>query len=448
MNQITKEQVQKAVHDFLNEQYQSKTEKEQKQLIKAQEESDYEKISELNEKLVEAKNKYSFEAWVEDAANRMAKQLRFGTHISKGVHPDAKGDNVSFFVQGERPFVGSHDVKEKLLDANGNAAALPLAAFFDYPISEEKNLKISDAILSESPDIKEAFSNDKILAESYFNSFYQALVGEIEIPVTHERNKQMLWPVSDKNYISIVPLYPSVFTHMVYKKLNELRFSEENKTARENRFKKTAEDTAYLSISSIAVTKLGGTKPQNVSSLTSKQGGRNYLLPSLPPQFKQNQSFKIQPYADSLFSKGLEYRCRDIFSALVRLIKTDYNNVNIRNARKDILDSLLYKVLAIASTIQEEYPAGWSKDYSLHMSEKLWLDPQRAEQDEQFAGQRQSQEWQQDISNRFANWLNAQLKQQFKQIKHEFADAEHLEWQKEMQEMINETQHQGMEIFQ
>lgn len=93
---ISSELASGAVKAFLISQYDKKTDTEQKQLSKAIESSDHDKVTELKEALVNAKEKYSIANWIADAATRMAKQLNFGTHISKGVHPDAKGDNVSF----------------------------------------------------------------------------------------------------------------------------------------------------------------------------------------------------------------------------------------------------------------------------------------------------------------------------------------------------------------
>ena len=133
MNQISPLQVKSAVLAFLSAQYEKKTESERKQLEKAKEAEDLVKISELETSLAAVRQKYSFEEWLQDAAERMAKQLKFGTHISKGIHPDAKGDNVNYQTDRTLPtgIVGSQSIQTALLDANGNAAALPLAAFFD-----------------------------------------------------------------------------------------------------------------------------------------------------------------------------------------------------------------------------------------------------------------------------------------------------------------------------
>ncbi|MDY0301630.1 MAG: type I-F CRISPR-associated protein Csy1 [Trichlorobacter sp.] len=445
MNQITKEQVQKAVYAFLYEELEKELAAEIAKLKKPTDEA-------VEERRIKLREKYNYTGFIDSFIASVIffyeQELSLATHISKGINPLVRSDNVIFKKQANA--FGHQLIRNPCLDANSNntgAHARHLTNIVDLLNIEIAGSRLYRAFIEQPRNLDDFFSSSTKDFKNVIDFIHLNLSAELDRPQIDERNKQLLFPLQGEQYCCLVPLFPSSLSWYVYQDVTSSRYSKDSKESRAaRRANKIAKP--YKDYKDVAYLKLGGTKPQNVSSLTSKQGGRNYLLPSLPPQFKQNQSFKIQPYADSLFSKGLEYRCRDTFAALVRLIKTNYNNVNIRNARKDILDSLLYKVLAIASSIQEEYPAGWSKNYSLHISEKLWLDPQRAEQDEQFAEQRQKQEWQQDISNRFANWLNAQLKQQFKKIKHEFADAEHLEWQQEMQEMINETQRQGMEIFQ
>src|SRR5699024_2187847 len=108
-------------------QYEKKTETEQKQLVKAVESNDHEKVTELKETLAEAKDKYSVANWIPDAATRMAKQLKFGTHISKGVHPMSRADNISFDKTDDLSvtLIGTHSIESNYIDANSSAAALP-----------------------------------------------------------------------------------------------------------------------------------------------------------------------------------------------------------------------------------------------------------------------------------------------------------------------------------
>lgn len=457
------EPVRNAVQAFLTSQYNKKTEKEQKQLAKAIEDGDDDKISQLNDTLAENRLKYSRERWLADAVNRMAKQLNFGTHISKGIHPDAKGDNISFNPchQLADTLVGTHSINSKHIDANGNAAALPLASFFDFVIDDdsETDIKIRDLILTDNADFIASLADDSSTAKEYHQTFKSALQNIIKQPVTHERNKQTLWAtnayqacqVEQLHYINVIPLYPSVFTHEVYQRINDIKFSEENKTARINRFKNTDdEQKPYFNLNDLATVQLGGTKPQNVSLLTSKQGGRNYLLPSLPPpRLTKIKTFKPSKFANSIFGQSLVYKLKDELPDLFKVVNSKQNNVDIRDTRKQAIDNILNYLFLSAEDMRTSLPAGWSKEYELDICEKYWLDPQRAELkgEEDFKAQREQQDWHKHIIHRFARWLNALLKEEFQEIKNNFADPEHFEWEREIEDMKKRYERAGKGVF-
>jgi CRISPR-associated protein Csy1 len=458
MNNIPPELASGAVKAFLISQYDKKTDTEQKQLAKAVESSDHEKVSELKETLADAKEKYSVVSWIPDAATRMAKQLNFGTHISKGVHPDAKGDNVSFEVVNNlsETIVGTHSIESSYIDANGNAAALPLAAFFDFEVDE--STKIRDLILADNTDFIASLTSNQTLANTYQQTFKDALQNIITEPVTHERNKQTLWvtnayketDIAQLDYINLIPLYPSVLTHEVYQRINHLKFSEDNKAARDNRFKKTAEQQPYITLNDLATLQLGGTKPQNVSLLMSKQGGRNYLLPSLPPIIKQERSFKLSKFANSIFGTAMEYNAREAIQSIFKSIKDTRNIVDVRDARKSAIDEVLYQIFTAAEDIRMTMSAGWSKDYELERHEKLWLDPKRAdlEGEEEFKAEREQDDaWHTQIIHSFARWLNTLMQAEFKELANDFGDAEHLDWEREIEDMKKRYKRAGKGVF-
>ncbi len=446
------------IQAFLEAQYRKKTETEQKQLAKAREAGNAEKVRELEQKLRDTQAKFEQEYWLTKATESMAKQLSFGTHISKGVHPDAKGDNVAFVAEHELPvqLVGTHSLVDTVLDANGNAAALPLAAFFDFA-AQEGATKIRDLILKDDDELIAALSSDPELAQYRHRVFKAALTNRITTPTTHERNKQTLWPVnpysgealSQSRYHMLVPLYPSALTHEVYQRMNALRYSDENKTARENRSKVTAEQRAYVSMPDIASTQLGGTKPQNVSQLTSRQGGRNYLLPSLPPQIRFEHDYQVSKFANSVFGKRLSYYARYDIQVIFDVIDSSRNTVEVRDKRKMAVDAVLHHLFALAEHMQG-LPKGWSKPYQLAWEEKLWLDPKRGElvEEQEFAAAREQNDWRASIIKRFATWLNDLLKAEFPELKYEFADVEHLEWEREIEAMIQQKSRLGIGVFE
>lgn len=458
MISVTQELAKNAVNLFLISQFNKKTNKEQKQLDKAREDEDFNRIAELENELAEAKTKFQKEGYL-DYLVGIAAQLKFGTHISKGIHPDSKGDNITFINNRELPsnILGTHSINSKNIDANGNAAALPFAAFVCFELDD--NTTIADLILTDNQDFIASLSDNSQKAVDYQKTFKEVLQNDNEIPVSHERNKQILWPVNselaatidDIEYKILVPLYPSVLTYENFQRINELRYSEENKQARDNRFKKTGEQKQYVSLANLATLQLGGTKPQNISMLMSKQRGCNYLLPSMPPILEHSQQISLSKFVESIFdSRNFKYRCKKDIQVIFKIIKSERNNVNIRKLRGEAIDKILRVLFSFAKTIQTDWQAGWSRDYvNLRESEKYWLDPGRADLDGEnaFKENRESMEWNKDIISYFANWLNDLLKSEFKDIKHEFASSHYKEWESEIEQMQKQYERAGMGVF-
>lgn len=458
MSHITPELASGAIKAFLASQYEKKTETEQKQLVKAVESNDHEKVTELKETLAEAKDKYSVANWIPDAATRMAKQLKFGTHISKGVHPMSRGDNISFDKTDDLSvtLIGTHSVESNYIDANSSAAALPLAAFFDFEIDD--TTKIRDLILVDNTDFVASLAGDQSLAKTYQQNFKAALQNVITEPVTDERNKQLLWvtnayqgeDIDELNYINIIPLYPSVLTHEMYQRINQLKFSDENKAARDNRFKKTADQQPYISLNNLATVQLGGTKSQNVGRLNNFQSGRNYLLPSLPPILNlADSTFKPSKFANTIFAKSLANKVNPILQDIFYVVKSAKNTVDIRDARKEAMDEILKRIFEFANYMRNDLPAGWTKDSELDECEQFWLDPKRAElpDEEEWSARREQTEWHKETIHRFARWMNTLLQEKFKDIRTEIADPEHNQWEQDIDAMKRLYERAGKGVF-
>jgi CRISPR-associated protein Csy1 len=74
--------------------------------------------------------------------------------------------------------------------------------------------------------------------------------------------------------------------------------------------------------------------------------------------------------------------------------------------------------------------ASWSNgpECKLDRVEQLWLDPRRGVTDKEFGAERERNDWQKEIADRFARWLNRRIdKGEGKQLLFT-GDAEHLEW--------------------
>ncbi|WP_424407311.1 type I-F CRISPR-associated protein Csy1 [Pasteurella sp. PK-2025] len=433
--------IKKRIALFLQEQNLKKSEGERKKLAKATDPTEIEHLTQL---IQEFDQKYQFDTWIANAANVMAKQLKFGTHIAKGIHPDTKGDNVNFQPSDSLPpeYVGSQSVSHLALDANGNAAALPLASFFNFIVDEEKQLKLRDLLLADDPRLEGCFSDDVAVSDIYKKQFQQALTGDLTEPETHERNKQVFWAngensIEEDDYTCLIPLYPSSLTYAFYQKVNNNRYSEQNKQARENRHKKTADQTHYLSIAQLATVALGGSKPQNISLLMSAQGGRNYLLPSLPPIMTASRQFQLSPSQTTIFNDRLAYACRYGLRQLFEVVEARKNVYQVRDSRIDALNNILNMFLFHAGLLQKQ-PAGWSKAYQLELSEKYWLDPKRANlpEEDAFRLEYEKGDWVLEIERRFALWLNKRLQKRFPHIANDFDNAEYHEWRRNIRRTL------------
>ncbi|WP_196221273.1 type I-F CRISPR-associated protein Csy1 [Sansalvadorimonas verongulae] len=439
MGEVTHESVVRAITQFLDDQLQTKLEPLQKKLGKASPDSD--QTRKLEEEISTLKGRFSKLVWMEQAGAKMAKQLRFGSHISKGIHPDSKGDNINFRPTHSLPagIVGFQNIAQPELDANGNAAALPLAAFFN---SEVDGVKLRDLILADHPALEGAFDSDPEISRGYQKAFKEALEGVVDTPSADGFNKQVLWPLEDAvandDYRCLVPLYPSALTNKTVQAINERRFNVENKEARDNRRKSNVNHKPYVSIHALAATQLGGTKPQNVSSLTSRQRGRNLLLESLPPTYSQQHEFRLSKRENSFFNRNLVYHCYQGLQMLYAVVEAPKSVMEVRDQRKQALDLILGQILQAAAYIQTHYPAGWSESYKLKMPHKYWLDPRRADQElqESFKEGRENTEWVSEVMKDFSLWINTQLKTKFPKQSTGFDDAEQREWLREAESAV------------
>ena len=396
----------------------------------------------------ELEDEYQIDNWLKNCKNSLEFMQEIGfslaTHIAKGIHSSSKSTNVIFQKKNENKYVGSHSLKNLRIDSNNSNTAV-YVRHLTY-ITSLLNIafrgeRIHNLITNNDKEVV-VFFNEKFSADSFFYLQDMLNINIEKNPKISEIDKQILFPSYDNNYVCIYPLYPTSLTHETFLKINEIKYSENNKVARRHKKEKTGLIN-HSDILDIAYVKLGGKKPLNVSVFNKDQNGRNYLLPSVPPIFRQSQDIRISPNATSIFAtKALQYKAKEALNALFTLIKTDYNNVNIREARKAILSDIAYQVISIGETIQTIRPAGWSKDYhNLSMNQKYWLDPKRAELDgeDDFKTARETEDWRTAIEVDFANWLQGILKTEFKAFAHDFADPEHNEWRREIADEIKKA---------
>lgn len=377
---------------------------------------------------------YTPAVWLADAARR-AGQIQAVTHTLKAIHPDAKGSNLYCLPSAlpQHQLVGSHCLGDDFAgDVVGNAAALDVYKLLKL---EHDGQPLLSLLLANDVDALAALHGDAEQAQrlaAAFTSITRARDGL----ASHTHGKQLYWlvgdePRNDAHYHLLAPLYASSLAHRIYLGIQADRFGEPAKEARQARRDKQLHPGTIHEYSQLAVQKLGGTKPQNISQLNSERRGDNYLLASLPPSWQQRDvRLPIRTQTGSIFPA---FGQRPVVAELVRtlrdfLLSGPPQNMHTSNSRDELLTELIDELLLYAAELWAFEP-GWSAkpECNLNRAEQLWLDFRRAGQDEVFASEWRRMAWVDEIRERFANWLNARLVDKLS-----VGDVEHSYWAKQL----------------
>lgn len=404
--------IQEAVDAFIGVRKQDKLDKLTKEYAKKQKNCAAEAIEERNqlcleeaEKARQIEQEYQRSTWIADAARR-AGQISVVTHAVKYTHPGAKGSNFYAPASTCRDDMVCTDIFSLHEDVVGNAAALDVYKFLRQPAAGKV---LFDYILADEPAFIAALGEDASIVQSWMKSFKKMREPQKQ-PASHTLARQVYVPLSEGGYHLLAPLFPSSLVQSFSLAMQEARFGETAKRAREACKKNETCEQGYVGYPNLLVQRYGGTKPQNISQLNSERHGENWLLSSCPPQW-QSEPLLLPLRVDSVFGSFL-LRRRAIRQGLkeLRLFleKTQYTNVAIRQSRADRVDGIVDDIVQWAAQLRQR--AGWSKTAECRLLdvELCWLDPVRAAEDgleSAFQGA-----WRAEIARRFARWFNAQLK--------------------------------------
>lgn len=382
---------------------------------------------------------FAHDVWLASAAKRV-EQIQAVTHSLKPIHPDARGTNLYVEPRTLPPLaeLGSHALGERFVgDVVGNAAALDVYKLLKLEVNGRSLLT---ALLAQDADALAALHTDPAQAQALRDAFVSLTRPRAEGPSSHTLAKQLYWltgtdACDDAHYTLQAPLYATSLAHAVHAQVQEDRFGEANKAARQARRERKMHDGVFHDYPGLAVQNMGGTKPQNISQLNSERRGMNYLLSSLPPQWKVNEQ-RFPTHADSVFTRYFDTRplVRQTVKALRHYLESNPNPVkDTRDHRKELVDVLVDEMVNMAAELQHALPPGWTLNdprfSKLNDDEQTWLDALRAELPEEadFANRWLAMEWPDAIGTRFGNWLNARLEGQLS-----FSDIEFREWKKEL----------------
>ncbi len=400
------------------------------------------------QEIKKAQEKYRLDDLLKKGANASGR-IAVASHIAKATHPDLKtsevtNPNIRFGNLPSRDELGSHVLldKESLADTTGdgayNAAAHELYLLLDLRF-EGKTL--GTWLLEEDNDAVAAFAGNHASqpdAATIIEMYAGLLESKVKQPAVNTKSKQLYWlvgddPTNNADYHLLAPLYATSLAHVIYSALQEDRFSEANKTARQAFRERKAHDGVYRGYPNLAVQKLGGNKPQNISQLNSERRGNNYLLSCAPPVWT-SRALRSPWWLSSIFDRiyGVRPDVRETVRDLIWFLDHESaTNMQTRNRVDAYVDTLIDELVQLASEYQRGLEPGWTRDERVELAEpeQLWLDPRRAEipEEKEFREKWLLQDWPAQIGHRFANWLNTQLEGRLP-----VGDAEFRQWKKEL----------------
>lgn len=342
----------------------------------------------------EAEAEFSLDNWLPDAAKR-ACQLSLVSHPGKFSHPGSKTSPIlAISKKNDDGFLRTGNVSVER-DVSCGADVMPVYKFLSIKLSDEKtvleHIEEGSAIIREQLKIKDV-SFEQI--QQGFLAIKQSK-GSIH---TSGKVKQVFFPIQEKYHLLSI-LTPSGLMFKLKDEIDNIRFSEQAKKAKEDKKKQLFNENGFSDISNLSVIGFGGAQPQNISVLNSKYGGKSYLLSCLPPEIDQRaiRLPKNDFFKNNLWPKDFS----DSFLSFHKLIASDCNNINIRDARdriiKYVIDQIIEKVWAIRS-----HEEGWSatKNYAqLPIYQKIWLDSGRE------ADRETNDEWIGKVITDLARWF-------------------------------------------
>jgi CRISPR-associated protein Csy1 len=328
-------------------------------------------------------------------------------------------------------YLRSGNVPISQQDVVGNAAALDVYAFLCLTLADGQTVL---AHFEQSSDLlKSLLKTDEDTFQQWRKQFL-AIKQNPAQSKTFSQVKQVYFPIQQR-YELLSILYPSGLMTEHRERLRTLKFSEKTKQARDARKKNEFHETGFTEIFGLLTQHFGGTKPQNISKLNSNNGGEAWLLPCIPPTLQAQ--YVALPKIDFFKAVHWDKHLTDLLKSLHKLLSTDYNNVDIRDARKRIMTYLFEWLLERAARLQNQN-AGWSQapDFELPQEQQIWLDAC-------FSQQRESDNaWREKIALNSAQWFMTayERSRKTKQDAEKLGLAEYKAFQRELLDYMREHQ--------
>ena len=329
--------------------------------------------------LEKIEKKFEISSFLGNVSKKVS-NLKFHTHVYKISDPSIKG---GVYFEGKKDTDGFVRTGNAVtdIDISVTAASLPIAKFLKHTLSDGKT--VFEHIEGRSTFLNKLFKGNGF---EEFRDNVIALKNPQEVESTENKLKQVFYPVDLESFHLLSVVTPSGLMFEIKERINDIRYFRKSKEAKKLKNKKEYSEVGFNEIYGITEIGFGGSKPQNISFLNSKNKGIACLLSSIPPTLRKR---KIYPPRRDFFKDTLKiYKFKGLLTLIHKILINDRNNFKIRNKRDSILESIVDLIIESVWALRG-MDSGWSqhKEYTrLPEYQKIWLDSvykdQREEDDE------------------------------------------------------------------
>lgn len=402
-----------AIVSFIDDRKEDRLHPILKQMEKETSESEYKNLALKAEKIIHS---HVHSTWLSDCIKAM-ESTRIATHIPKATHPDSDASSLS--MQLSAPCKTS-DVSTSTLGESDFVDAICSTAAY-LPAAALANLKINSSPLfsiaaKDDSDLYKALLTT-IGNKEQTNRLWSALrkvAGEPGDVKTDNLSKQVYFlagsaPSDDNEYHLLQPMFSSTLMHFIHNSIiNSIDKKGINKIAREAKKNSIPCEYPFIEYRDLALIKLGGSNPRNVSMLNNKRQGRNYLLNAAPPQRKSRSIPVLRKDAD--LWKAFHYfrSVRSLLDELAAFLLTDPPpNRHTRNRRDGLVQAIGAWLPEFMEAARAALKPGWTQedDCGLTPCLKLWLEPSSDPVAYDWG------DWPDQVAGLFSGWLMSQLRE-------------------------------------
>lgn len=331
------------------------------------------------------------------------------THVGKFTHPGSRiiiNDAGSWTNNG---FVVTSNVNCIKDIVCSSSAYMPIAKFLQLELEDGRMLL--EHLLESDKEVLDDLGQFGIQEDNIFEAIYSLAPNTVK--ATEKILKQVYFPVKEGAYHLLTVMPASSIMETLKVRIDQrIRENWASHNKKSDRYGQPCSR-----IPNRAVIYFGGTKPQNISTLNNRNGGKAYLLEALPPEFS-NQAVRLPKR--NFFQETISFRSVEVLlNHLHKLFKIQWNNVHIRNGIKQTIDQIADECIFRSDQIRQ-FPVGWSQEEKyrgLPLAQKIWLD-------DFYTDKRKNIDWIDSISEEFARWLDISYKRAARKERVKLEDAE------------------------